>query len=302
MLLKLEAQEEELGAKISVLEGNIAEEKKSDSDEAKKVQEQLQQVREEVRYGNLVGSLTGMMNAYAKTVEAATSKAMEAVAESAMPVDIASRKMENYLQQVLEYFQTENECLGRLKTRLEDHTSKISSLKLELKQLAGLRMSTTTAQIEQTIESLDESVENDSNMLVAFTCDATSMVDDLINRLEAYLGALKVSKELHPIHYDLLADIHAEIKYSGICGSDRLKKYIPENTALSPIVMTEFTDTTASSVATPSPRENGKKVKKVATAAALPKLTWATLSSNPAASEIKTSFLDIQREELESKK
>jgi hypothetical protein len=300
-LQKLEAQDEEVALKIGSLQGDIAEEQMTDSENTKKLQEQLRQAKEEARYGNLVGSLSGMMKAYAKIVETATTKSMQAVEGTVLPTDLASSKMEAYLRQVLGYFQTEAECLSLVKSRLEANKSKVSSLKLELEQVAGLGMNTTTSQIEDAVASKEEMIENDSRMLVAFTGEATSMLDDLISRLETYSGAVKTLDGLQPIHYDLLVDIYGEIEDTGIAGSDKLKKYIPESRAVSPVVMTEFTDTTASSVATPSPRANDKKMKKVAAAEGLPKLTWASASAMPSSSEHKTSFLDIQREELESK-
>ena len=300
-LQTLEAKDEELSFTIGGLESDIAKEQMADSEQAKILQEQVRKAKEEARYGNLVGSLSGMMRAYAKTVETATNKSMKAVEGSVLPAEMATNKMETYLQQVLGYFQSEAECLNQLKSRLEANTSKVASLKLELEQVAGLGMSATTAQIEDAIASTEEMIENESNMLVGFTGEATVMLDDLLSRLDTYSAALKTSEDLHPIYYDLLVDIKSEIEDSGVAGGDRLKKFIPESRAASPVVMTEFTNTTASSVATPSPRSNGKKMKKVAAAEAMPKLTWATSASKPSTSEGK-SFLDIQKEELESKK
>lgn len=297
-LQKLEAQDEEIATKIGSLEGDIAEEQAASSEEAKKLQEQVQKAKEEARYGNLVGSLSGMMRAYAKVVEAATTKAMESAEGSTLPVEFASIKMETYLQQVLGYFQTETECLSHLKSRLEANSSSVSSLKVELEQVAGLGMDTTVGQLEETVASKQAVIKNDSKMLVACTAEATSMLDDLISRLETYTGALRTCEDLQPIHFELLADIQAEIADSGVSGCDRLNKFIPESRAASPVVVTQFTNTTASSVATPSPQANAKKTKKVAAAGGFPKLTWATASAKP---EGKTSFLDIQKEELESK-
>jgi hypothetical protein len=296
-----EAKDEELTLKIDTLVCDIVEEEKFNSEQAKKIQEQILKAKEETRYGNLVESLSGMMKAYAKNVEAATTKSIQAVQGSILPAEMASNKMETYLQLVLDYFQIERECLNQLKTRLEANTCNVASLKLELEQVAGLGMITTTNQIEDAISSKEEMIENDSKMLVGFTGEATAMLDELVSRLQTYSAALKGAEDLHPIHYDLLVEIKTEIDDSGISGSDKLKKFIPESRAASPVVMTEFTNTTASSVATPSPLANEKKMKKVAGAEGLPKLTWATLAPKPS-SEKKTSLLAIQKEELEAKK
>jgi hypothetical protein len=301
-IITLEAMDEELALKVDVLERDIAEEQKLGSEQAKKLQQQLLQAKEEARYGNLVGSLTGMMKNYSKTVETATTNSIQAVKGSVLPSEMASNKMEAYLQQVLDYFQTEAECLNQLKIRLESNTSKVSSLRMELEQVAGLGMSTTTSQIEDAIAAKVEVIENDSKMLVGFTGEARGMLDELVIRLESYSTAMKSFEDLQPIHYEVLVDIKTEIDGSGITGSEKLKKFIPETRAVSPVVMTEFTNTTASSVATASPLVNEKKMKKIAAADGLPKLTWATTAPKSWASEEKPSLLAIQKEELESKK
>ncbi|KAL3926789.1 MAG: hypothetical protein SGARI_005497 [Bacillariaceae sp.] len=153
-------------------------------------------------------------------------------------------------------------------------------------------------QIEETISSSEHKINSDSQLLVAFMNDAAVMVEDLISRLATYHEASKLSIDLEPLHKGLLADIKASVDDAGIAGGERLKVYIPPSRAASPVVTTDFTDTTVSSVATPSPQA----APKPAATGALPKLSWAkaTPASTP---QGKPSLLDIQKEEeMASKK
>jgi hypothetical protein len=293
-LQKLESEDEELAIKLGSVEGDIAEEQMKDSAEAKSLEEQLRKAKEAAKYGNLVGSLSGMMKSYAKTVETATIKKLKADEESKSLEELASSNMGVYLQQLSKYFAAESQCLLQLKSRLQLNTTNVTNLRLEMEQMAGLGLTTTISQIEDSISSSEQMIKSDSQMLVAFMNDAAAMVDDLVNRLAAYHEASKLSGALEPLHKGLLADIKASVDDAGIAGGERLKVYSPPSRAASPIVKTDFTDTAVSSVATPSPQA------LKFSAGVLPKLTWA--SSVPSSvPQRKPSLLDIQKEELASK-
>lgn len=295
-LQKLESEEEELACKISSTEDDIAQEEMKESAEAKLLQEELLNANEAAKYGTLVGGLSKTMKTYAETVQTAALKKVKMDEASMTAAEVASGNMALYLQELSKYFSAESECLAELKSRLQSHSSKVTSLKLEMEQMSGLGLTTTMGQIEETISSSEQTIENDSSRLVALMNDSASMVDELVSRLEAFRQASKASYELEPLNINILLDIKAFVDDAGIAGGERLKMYIPQSRASSPVVKTDFTDTTVSSLATPSHEDQ-------ATAEALPKLTWARNATNGSSSSRETlSLLDIQREELESKK
>jgi hypothetical protein len=235
---------------------------------------------------------------------------VKAVESSKSPQELASTKMANYLQQVKAYFSTEVQCIEELKSRRASNTSQVSSLKLEHEQVSGLGMTATTSQIEGAIASKEKAIMEDSKVIASFTSDTTSMLDDLVARLTAYTkSATEESIGLQSDHISLLIDIRGDLKR--LVSEERLavlETYMPESADNKPTVANSSTDTTASSVATPpsivpTPVLAGKSVPPLVGngPSALPKLTWAT-TAKPTTSGSKSSLLDIQKEELESKK
>ncbi|KAL3913251.1 MAG: hypothetical protein SGARI_000749, partial [Bacillariaceae sp.] len=152
-LQKLESEEEELACKISSTEDDIAQEEMKESAEATLLQDELLNAKEAAKYGTLVGGLSKTMKTYAETVQTAALKKVKMDEASMTAAEVASGNMALYLQELSKYFSAESECLAELKSRLQSHSSKVTSLKLEMEQMSGLGLTTTMGQIEETISS-----------------------------------------------------------------------------------------------------------------------------------------------------
>jgi hypothetical protein len=301
-LQRLEAEDEEIAFKIGSVEGDIAQEQMKGTAQAKQLQTRLKEAKEAANFGNLVGSLAGLLKAYGKSLEVATTKTVESIEESKSAEELAFDKMEIYLQQARGYFLSEAQCMEQLKSRIDSNKNEVSSLRMELVQVAGLGMSTTINQIEESIATTESSIATDSKVLASFTMDATSMFNDFMSRLDSYADATNTGKgDLPKSLSRLLIDIPAAVKKLEIPGGERLDAYIPDVSAFEPVITTKFTATTASSVATPPPPPGAASAPFASSKppAIAPKLTWAT-AAKPAAAP-KTSLLDIQKEELQSK-
>jgi hypothetical protein len=291
------------------VESDIALEQMHASNQMKDLNQQLEEAKEAVKYGNSVLDLAGMLKTFGESLESATTASLQETEQSKSAEELASMKMEHYLQQLRGYFLTEVQCIEELKSLVASNQSQLTSLKLELEQVSGLGMTTVTGQIETSIASKEKSVIGDSKRIVAFTNDATSMLANLVARLDAYTRLAKqAALGLQSVHVSLLIDIRSALTKLGATYGDRLNAFIPVSADNKPTVTTEFTATTAysvatppSSVPTPAPSEKSVPLLVGNAPATLPKLAWAT-SSKPAKSVPKPSLLDIQKEELESKK
>eukprot|EP00980_Cylindrotheca_fusiformis_P007064 scaffold1482_cov120-Cylindrotheca_fusiformis.AAC.6 len=161
----------------------------------------------------------------------------------------------------------------------------------------GLGMTTTINQMEQTLKSKEAMVISYTNLVERIKTDSNSIFKDMMDRLEEYKTAQDLSKKsLPPIRAHALQGISQCISTLEVPDGDNLDAFLAINDIISiqpPPPPTPSNDTMDMADA-----ELKKKPLNGATAA--PKLTWA--NGNSASTKTpKTSLLDIQKQELESK-
>uniref|UniRef100_A0A7R9ZKV6 Uncharacterized protein n=1 Tax=Craspedostauros australis TaxID=1486917 RepID=A0A7R9ZKV6_9STRA len=170
--------------------------------------------------------------------------------------------------------------------------------KLEIAALEGLGMTTTIGQMEQRIEKLEHRISDDKEAIERSTSDASTMFDTLIARVEAY-NLARAAEELSPIAPSYFQGIPACITALEIPNGERLNSIVEDGMlSLSPPPKQQKPPMYGgSAMADVPPVLMTQQMTAQATSA--PKFTWA--ASKPAEASGKTSFLDIQKEELKSK-
>jgi hypothetical protein len=164
-------------------------------------------------------------------------------------------------------------------------------------------MATTVAQMEDSLKAKQELVAKDTALLERLVEEAATMFDVLITRLEQYTVAGDNGQLLSTDYTTTLQFIPACIVRLGVARADRLHPFLtnlgngnghhqPLPTAMAPLVMSQA-PSMVSPIRAPFPPVAGR-------VSAMPKLSWA-VASKPTDQSQKTSLLDIQKEELQSK-
>lgn len=305
-LEQLNLQDEQLTVKIGSLEGDISEEEMKASDLAEQHAKVVQEAQDAVKYANSVGSLAVMLNTYGKSIATAATMPKEAALKGSKDADeLAVKKMDVYLRDVRSYFITEAQYAGQLVTRLDSTRNDLGSLKSELEQCAGLGMTSTTAQIETSIASLNAKIADDSILLESVSKDALPMFDELISRLQQYTSkGEKESWKLLSEHSILLLDVIAAVKMLDIANWERLQGLLQ---TIVPMDHSDATMQSSGSTLNSFPRANvgvrasaPSSLTTTSKQYSAPKLTWASGGKASAPTQ-KTSLLDIQKEELASR-
>jgi hypothetical protein len=308
-LEQLALQDEDLVSKIERLKGDVTEEERNASDLAKQRARKVQEAKDAIKYGNSVGALADMLTTYSKSLEAAVGDATTQPAileESKQADDLAVKKMDVYMRHVRSYFVAEAQYVGQLSTRIDSTRQDVARLKMELEQCSGLGMATTTAQMESAVASKEATIDEDSKALEAASKDGPAAFDAFISRLEQYTTASgKESWKLQPVQSKLLLDVVAAAKKLDVANWERLQEFLPEGPpaewheettqpAASASKSIPQTASTAESATSSAPENQARQN-------VTPKLTWASGGGTPSAARPKTSLLDIQKEELESR-
>jgi hypothetical protein len=163
-------------------------------------------------------------------------------------------------------------------------------------------MATTVGQMEDSLKANQELVVKDTALFERLAAEAATMFDVLITRLEQYTVAGDNGQLLAANYTSTLQFIPACIVRLGVPIADRLDPFLaglgngrhqPLHST-SPPVPIQSTNGVAP-IRAPIP-----VVPATGQAAAMPKLSWAA-ASKPTDQSRKTSLLDIQKEELQSK-
>jgi hypothetical protein len=303
-LEKLNLQDEELAIKIGCFEGDIIEEERKALIVAEEHTKMAQKAQDAVKYANSVRSLAGMLNTYGKSIRTATARSKEAALKDSKQADeLAVKKMDMYLRDVRSYFMTEALYAGQLVTRLDSTRNDLGSLKSELEQCVGLGMTSTTAQIEMSIAAMNSKIDGDSKLLESVSTDALAMFDELLSSLQQYTTTNeKESWKLQAAHSIMLLDVIAAVKMLDISNWERLQGFLQK------IVPADIRDATmqpAGSALNSFPGANVQvrpkaSLKTTTKQNSAPKLSWASVGKASVLT-LKTSLLDIQKEELASR-
>lgn len=202
--------------------------------------------------------------------------------------------------------------------RIPTHLSAYSLQETEVDEMQGLGLETTIGQLKISAKEKRDLVQKDSIMIQHFVDEANSMFDSLVSRLEDY-KSLQKSHALELIQKDILYEIVSYASRIGITSTQQLEssmKYMnghsevhskssnfavdDSNESVIPTFVASSVKTAADATPIEDPTTSETTSSSVATAPAVPKLTWAAAKSN-GESLSKTSLLDIQREELLSK-
>eukprot|EP00537_Pseudo-nitzschia_pungens_P009542 CAMPEP_0172380818 /NCGR_PEP_ID=MMETSP1060-20121228/70632_1 /TAXON_ID=37318 /ORGANISM="Pseudo-nitzschia pungens, Strain cf. cingulata" /LENGTH=886 /DNA_ID=CAMNT_0013108581 /DNA_START=182 /DNA_END=2842 /DNA_ORIENTATION=+ len=324
---ELEARDEEAASRIEGLTTQIEEEEVNDDLQAKQLEQDIQEAKESVRYGNLVNGLAGMMRHYGKSLEEATSCELEKEEEEETPLDAsvvanstietsASEAMEDYLSKIRHYFLAEAECKAQLQLRLAEKTSELTSLRTELSQYTqakGLgKMTSIIAQLQQSISENERAIKQDTSSLETLDRDGLTMYQELLSRLEAYNQKVGIDEKKDESNGEIFLNLFPSTSLRGVPAAirslqivdncDRLEEFVDETAASSEDTIgepdaIETNDSTSDTV--PSLPKAIPSTPASSTPPRAPKMTWATAKpAMPSASE-KPSLLDIQKEQQE---
>jgi len=155
-------------------------------------------------------------------------------------------------------------------------------------------------------QELVKQADKDSELVDRLSGEASSMFESLLERVEGY-RAIQESHSLKSMAISPLEDISGAAKRLGVQGIDKIGSIIEELAngmerlqSTDPAVQPPSALNDVAPIGTPKAQSKpiGESSSK---ASSLPKFTWA--SSTTAADSVlqKTSLLDIQKEELQSK-
>jgi hypothetical protein len=161
-------------------------------------------------------------------------------------------------------------------------------------------MATTVGQMEDTLKAKQELVVKDTALFGRLVEEAATMFDVLITRLEQYTVAGDNGQLLSANYTSTLQFIPACIVRLGVPNANRLDPFLTGlgNGHHQPLDNTD-PPVTIQSAGMVAPIR-APIVAATVRAAAMPKLSWAA-ASKPTDQSQKTSLLDIQKEELQSK-
>lgn len=162
-------------------------------------------------------------------------------------------------------------------------------------------MNTTIGQMKESIKTKESLILKDSAMLQRFTLEAASVFETFIVRLGEFKSVQLSSSKLGAIQSDILRDVRSCSSRLGVPSVDRLDPFMtPMNGGgytMAPVGRSSIGGTTL----VPSNTAVSSNVTiAVEKPQAMPKLSWAAAKA-PSSGGTKTSLLDIQNEELQSK-
>lgn len=156
-------------------------------------------------------------------------------------------------------------------------------------------MTTTINQMEESKQSNEGLIETHAMLVERIKADANSMFQELMNRLEEYKAAQDSGKKsLLPIRANSIQGLPQYIAKLEVRNGDNLDAFL----AINDIISIQPPPPPNDSHVADAEQEQTVICKTVTTA---PKLTWANGASGAHTTQ-KTSLLDIQKQELESKR
>jgi len=354
-LRELEAQDEDAALRIENLSTQIDVEERDDDLKSKQLEQEISEVKESVRYGNLVNGLAGMMKTYGKSLEKAiafkTGKSVHddstnlsshkntdinSASTATITKASTSRLMAEYLSKTRDYFLTEANYATQLRNPLATNSKEVTALRAELSQYNTVKglglMSTTIAQIEESIAEKERVISASTQRLANLSNDGKVMYNELLARLGNYIANTDLNNNNNNTEdnadTDILADLFPTELLRGVPDAiralniaqdcDRLESYVKEGATEEPVddsnesapvpdvpvtIGNGLPTKDPVSIARPSP-STAVAPPLAATAAhsvsVAPKLSWANPGAKLAAApKEKFSLLDIQKEEEE---
>lgn len=319
---KLETYDAELCVKVVDAQSELDEEIAQSSAEASSLNEKIKEGSDSLKYGNSVLGLVDLLKEYDDSLDKAISEPSKATSVPGVdPVEHAHRQMEVYLSRVRSYFQCEKETAEFLRNRIETSQKAVGELvgriggrsvcpsiqqgishccvstqKIEIIECEGLGMNTTIGQMKEAVKTKEALIEKDSAMIPRFISEATSVFEALIGRLGEYKAAQSSSTRLGLLPSDILKDVREFSSQLGVASVDRLDPFMtPMNGS----------GKAAAPLGKPSIGSAPTPVSTVMAATkppVMPKFSWAAGAKASSDAGTKTSLLDIQKEELQSKK
>lgn len=294
---KLETYDAELCVKVVDAQSELDEEIAQSSAEASSLNEKIKEGSDSLKYGNSVLGLVDLLKEYDDSLDKAISEPSKATSVPGVdPVEHAHRQMEVYLSRVRSYFQCEAETAKFLRKRIETSQKAVGELKIEIIECEGLGMNTTIGQMKEAVKTKEALIEKDSAMIPRFISEATSVFEALIGRLGEYKAAQSSSTRLGLLPSDILKDVRVFSSQLGVASVDRLDPFMtPMNGS----------GKAAAPLGKPSIGSAPTPVSTVMAATkppVMPKFSWAAGAKASSDAGTKTSLLDIQKEELQSKK
>eukprot|EP00538_Stauroneis_constricta_P006257 CAMPEP_0119546708 /NCGR_PEP_ID=MMETSP1352-20130426/1009_1 /TAXON_ID=265584 /ORGANISM="Stauroneis constricta, Strain CCMP1120" /LENGTH=768 /DNA_ID=CAMNT_0007591433 /DNA_START=81 /DNA_END=2387 /DNA_ORIENTATION=+ len=298
---KLEIYDAELVAKIADAQATLETDTLTRAAEMETLTAGMEEKQKAAKFGNSLTSLVDLLKGYDDSLD----NAVQSATSPSKPVldttneslgSIVSSKMSMFIFQVRNYLVAESNCVEGLKQRIEKTNADIADTKIEIAEMEGLGMSTTIAQMEQSIEKLQRRIADDMATIERATIDATNMFETLIARMEAY-NLARAAEDLSAIDASCFQGIPSCIETLNIPNGERLNSIVEDGMlSLSPPKKQKPPMYGSGAVADIPP---APMPQMTAQAANVPKFTWA--ASKPAESSGKPSLLDIQKEELKSK-
>ncbi|CAJ1934852.1 unnamed protein product [Cylindrotheca closterium] len=290
-IAKLEAQDQELVHKQFKIQEEMDDKKGQQSDETKKLNQALQEASVQLQSDEYVRSLVDLLKDFD---DALAERSVQAISQGASPQENASKAMDFYLTRAKNYFQSEASLFQLLQKRIVNNQTQVAEMKREIEMCQGLGMTTTISQMEEDINSKETMVIRDKALVSRIRSDSAGMFDELMVWLEAYNTARdKDPNRLVPISDKIIQGIPPETSKLEVPNGDRLDAFLAIHDIVS-IQPPEFSFEPSEAA-----KEEGLEETKKEAA---PKFTWAKSPTNVANTSVKKSLLDIQKEELESKK
>lgn len=303
-LVVLETQDEELAQQIGSLKGSILKQQLDDGERAKKLNDQLEQAKAVLKYGNSIKSLAVTLTTYSKSMK----KAARHFDESNKVESSASSKMFLFLQHVRNYFLSEAECLQQLRHRIHLNRLELSDLQLDLGQCEGAGLDINAIELEESIAIKKTQINADSKRVASFLDDASVLFEEMIGRLEEYSVAAKAEDGgLEPVHLSILQGVPAAVKILKIPNATaRLEDFMSSIELTDEESVNNFkvlSEASSVSKPPPPPPVPRKPLQPSITQQEniSPRLTWARKAIPSTSTTARKSLLDIQKEELESK-
>ena len=178
--------------------------------------------------------------------------------------------------------------------------------KKEILELEGLGLTTTIAQMEESVKEMESLLVSDAALVGRHTDEATAMYGTLISQLEQYAALISDGgSNIVPLaRLDALESIPSSASRLGIREPDRVTVYLKSaKLGLRNNADPQKNNASANNgvgVSANVPR--GTAIAMTEQSTAMPKFTWAATSNKTGGSSVsKTSLVDIQQQELESK-
>eukprot|EP00526_Cylindrotheca_closterium_P002388 CAMPEP_0113634408 /NCGR_PEP_ID=MMETSP0017_2-20120614/17915_1 /TAXON_ID=2856 /ORGANISM="Cylindrotheca closterium" /LENGTH=919 /DNA_ID=CAMNT_0000545103 /DNA_START=220 /DNA_END=2979 /DNA_ORIENTATION=- /assembly_acc=CAM_ASM_000147 len=291
-IAKLEAQDQELVNKQFKIQEEMDQEQGQQSDETKKLNEAFQEASVQLQSDEYVRSLVDLLKDFD---DALAERSVQAISQGASPQENASKAMDFYLTRAKNYFESEASLFRLLQKRIVTNQTHVTEMKREIEMCQGLGMTTTINQMEEDIQSKETIVARDKSLVARIRSDSAAMFDELMVWLEEYNTAHdKDPTRLVPISDKIIQEIPPEVSKLEVPNGDRLDAFLAIHDIVS-LKAPSFSLEQSERTQEETPQEEAKKE-------AAPKFTWAMSPTNVAKTKVKKSLLDIQKEEMESKK